>query len=206
MLSDHWTLPSIVHLTPHVFACVVYVHLHTCQCTKLEPWELKRIFNGYGSSLKGYECYLLSTKKFYVFLDVTFHEHMLFYSHNNIDHSNLRDIWEKVHNHIMEFLEMFQRYDIDTSSMLNERSENSKEASIEWVDCEGSIHDSTLPPISTTISVSQSFPDDSSKVSSDYIKVNSNIHDTTNLNSEPPQYHLPPWSNHVQPCLSNNLV
>ena len=36
-LSDHCMLPSIVHLAPRVFGCVVYVHLYQNQRTKLEP-------------------------------------------------------------------------------------------------------------------------------------------------------------------------
>jgi len=36
VLSDHCVLPSIVHLLPRVFGCVIYVHLHPHQRTKFE--------------------------------------------------------------------------------------------------------------------------------------------------------------------------
>ena len=35
-LDDHCILPSMVYLPPHVFGCVIFVHLHPHQRTKLE--------------------------------------------------------------------------------------------------------------------------------------------------------------------------
>lgn len=84
VLSDHCTLPSVVHLAPRVFGCVVYVHLYTNQRTKLEPRALKCVFVGYDSTHKGYRCYHPPTKKFYVSMDVIFHEKNAFLS--NGDH------------------------------------------------------------------------------------------------------------------------
>ena len=36
VLSDHCILPSMVYLPPHVFGCVIFVHLHPHQHTKLK--------------------------------------------------------------------------------------------------------------------------------------------------------------------------
>jgi len=52
VLSDHCILPSIVSLPPHIFGCVIYVHLHSYQHTKLEERTLKCVFVGYGSTKK----------------------------------------------------------------------------------------------------------------------------------------------------------
>jgi len=48
MLFDHCILPSMVSLPPHIFGCVIYVHLHPHQRTKLEERVLLCIFVGYG--------------------------------------------------------------------------------------------------------------------------------------------------------------
>ena len=36
VLSDHCIIPSMVYLPPYVFGCVIFVHLHPHQRTKLE--------------------------------------------------------------------------------------------------------------------------------------------------------------------------
>jgi len=78
VLSDHCILPSIVSLPPHIFGCVIYVHLHPHQRTKLEERALKCVFVGYGSTQKGYCAYHSPSKKFYISLDVTSSEHNFF--------------------------------------------------------------------------------------------------------------------------------
>ena len=88
VLSYHCMLPSVVHLAHRVFGCVVYVHLHINQRTKLEPRALRCVFVGYGSTQKGYRCYHPPTKKFYVSMDVIFHEKMFFYPMGIIDSSH----------------------------------------------------------------------------------------------------------------------
>lgn len=126
-------------------------------------------------------------------MHLTFHEHMLFYSQKIHDYSLLGENRE-VHNHNMEFLEMFQwidtgtenespenPIDTDTSSTENESSENSKKSSI---DSQDPIHDITLPPTSTNELSSHFSPHDSLEVSPEHILVDSNVHDTTNLDSE----------------------
>ena len=79
VLSDHCILPSIVSLPPHIFGCVIYVHLHPHQQrTKLEERALKCVFVGYGSTKKGYYAYHPPSKKFYISMNVTFNEHSFF--------------------------------------------------------------------------------------------------------------------------------
>ena len=80
VLAGHCTLPSVVKLMPHVFGCVVYVHLSPQHRTKLEPRALKCVFVGYGSTQKGYKCYHPETRKFYTSMDVVFDESKLHYS------------------------------------------------------------------------------------------------------------------------------
>ena len=78
MLSDHCILPSMVYLPPHVFGCVIFVHLHPHQRTKLEERAIKCVFVGYGSTQKGYHAYHPPSKKFYISMDLTFNEHKFF--------------------------------------------------------------------------------------------------------------------------------
>jgi len=78
MLSDHCILPSMVFLPPHIFGCVIYVHLHPHQHTKLKERALKCVFVGYGSTQKGYRAYHPQSKKFYISMDVTFNEYSFF--------------------------------------------------------------------------------------------------------------------------------
>ena len=95
VLSDHCILPSIVSLPPHIFGCVIYVHLHPHQRTKLEEQTLKCVFVGYGSTQKGYCAYHPPSKKFYISMDVTFNEHSFFYVDSTLQGGNESE----VHNH-----------------------------------------------------------------------------------------------------------
>ena len=61
-------------LTPKVFDCLSFVHIHTPHRGKLDPPAFKCIFVGYSSTQKGYKCYHLPTKKFLVSADVSFVE------------------------------------------------------------------------------------------------------------------------------------
>jgi transposase InsO family protein len=46
--------PIVPNLTPRVFGCVAYVHLHKHQRSKLAPRALRCIFVGYAAHQKGY--------------------------------------------------------------------------------------------------------------------------------------------------------
>ena len=196
VLSDHCTLPSIVHLAPRVFGCVVYVHLHTNQRTKLEPHALKCVFVGYGSTQKGYRCYHPPTKKFYVSMDVIFHERMFFYP-TGITNSSLQgESRDEVQN----------QDEIRFFKIMSPSSIEVETADTSFIEClvegrEDKVHDSTLSPTSIN-PLTQSSPKDSLKVLPDPIPIDSNIHyivSITELASEPSQYHLPPRSNCGQP-------
>ena len=46
-LAHHVEFHSILMLPPQIFGCVVYVHLHKNQRTKLDPCVVRYIFLGY---------------------------------------------------------------------------------------------------------------------------------------------------------------
>ncbi|CAL8167744.1 unnamed protein product [Prunus armeniaca] len=76
-------LPSQVldFQTPmQVFGCVVYVHLHQNQSSKLDPCALRCVFLGFSPHQKGYRCYHPTTQRLYVSMDVTFVEDQMFFS------------------------------------------------------------------------------------------------------------------------------
>ncbi|CAL5428100.1 unnamed protein product [Camellia sinensis] len=74
------TAPTVPNLSPKVFGCVAFVHLHKPFRTKLEPRALRCVFVGYASHQKGYRCYHPPSRKVYVTLDVVFHEDTMYYS------------------------------------------------------------------------------------------------------------------------------
>ncbi|KAK0595622.1 hypothetical protein LWI29_008434 [Acer saccharum] len=113
-LSDHCTLPSVVLLAPWIFGCVVYVPLHPHQRTKLDSCALRCVFVGYGINQKGYKCYDPSSKRFYVSMDVIFHEKELFYRPPT-DLSLQGENQEEVIN--LEELQVFFPRDSDFSSI-----------------------------------------------------------------------------------------
>lgn len=80
VLSSHVALPPTLMLSPRVFGCVAYVHLHKNQRTKLDPCALRCLFVGYATHQKGYRCYDPSSKRTYVTMDVTFSESDTFFS------------------------------------------------------------------------------------------------------------------------------
>ena len=57
VLTQHRPLPSVLVLTPRIFGCVAFVHLHKNQCSKLDPCALRCVFVGYATHQKGYRCY-----------------------------------------------------------------------------------------------------------------------------------------------------
>ena len=61
-------------LTPRIFGCTSFVHVHSNSRGKLDPRAVKCVFVGYSSTQKGYKCYHPPTKKLFVLADVTFAE------------------------------------------------------------------------------------------------------------------------------------
>ncbi|CAL2276208.1 unnamed protein product [Prunus armeniaca] len=89
VLTQHRPLPSVLVLTPRIFGCVAFVHLHKNQRSKLDPCALRCVFVGYATHQKGYSCYHPPTRRTYVTLDVTFLESELFF-HDPSSNSTLQ--------------------------------------------------------------------------------------------------------------------
>ncbi|BFG30843.1 hypothetical protein CerSpe_171170 [Prunus speciosa] len=66
-------------LSPKVFGCVAYVHLHKNQ-SKQDPCALCCVFLGFSPHQKGYRCYHPATRRLYISMDVTFIEDEMFFS------------------------------------------------------------------------------------------------------------------------------
>ncbi|OIV90354.1 hypothetical protein TanjilG_00564 [Lupinus angustifolius] len=79
-LATHFTLPLSSIISPRVFGCVVFVHLHKSQRTKFDPCVVKCVFLGYATNKKGYCCYDSTTKRHYTIMDATFLETENYYS------------------------------------------------------------------------------------------------------------------------------
>ena len=67
-----------------IFGCTTFVHVHNQHRDKLDPRAIKCVFLGYSSTKKGYKCYNPSTRKFYMFADVTFIENKLFFPKSSL--------------------------------------------------------------------------------------------------------------------------
>lgn len=80
ILNNMIVAPTVSSLTPHVFGCVVFVHLHKHQCTKLTPQALRCVFVGYATHQKGYRCYHPPTCRLFITMDVVFHEDTMYFS------------------------------------------------------------------------------------------------------------------------------
>ncbi|CAL8152255.1 unnamed protein product [Prunus armeniaca] len=79
VLAQNGPLPSVLVLTPRIFGCVAFIHLHKNQRSKLDPCALRCVFLGYATHQKGYRCYHPPTRGTYVTLDVTFLESEMFF-------------------------------------------------------------------------------------------------------------------------------
>ena len=73
MMSHFPSAPIMQSLMPRV-ACVAFVHVHRQHRTKLDPRVVKCVFLGYAPDKKGYKCFHPSSHRFFVSMDVTFHE------------------------------------------------------------------------------------------------------------------------------------
>ena len=79
VLFDHVPLPTMLLLPPCIFSCVVFVHLHRNQRTKLDPCPIQCLFLGYGVHKKGYHYFDPTNKRTYITMDVTFLESDTFF-------------------------------------------------------------------------------------------------------------------------------
>jgi hypothetical protein len=80
VLGHHVILPSVLMLQPRTFDCVVYVHIHKNQRTKLDPCVVCCVFLVYAAHKKGYRCYDPAIKRLYTSMDVTFLESEHFFT------------------------------------------------------------------------------------------------------------------------------
>ena len=90
---------------------------------KIDPRALKCVFLGYSSTQKGYKCYHVPSKRFYVSIDVTFHEQESYFTTPYLQGENLV-IEDKEE---IEFLPL----DISHSSLPVSKPTNLKDAPIE---------------------------------------------------------------------------
>jgi hypothetical protein len=67
-------------VSPKVFCCVCFVHVHGPTRSKLDPRALKCVFVGYSPTHKGYKCYHPPSRKCFVSMDVTFFEPQSYFS------------------------------------------------------------------------------------------------------------------------------
>ena len=75
----------LFHVPPKVFDCTCFVHDLSLGLDKLSARAIKCVFLGYSRLQKGYKCYSPSTRRYYMFADVTFFEDTPFFS-PSMDH------------------------------------------------------------------------------------------------------------------------
>ena len=81
-------LSTSSNLTPRIFGCTSFVHIHSDGRGKLDPRALKCVFIGYSSTQKGYKCYHSPSHKFFVSRDVTFHEQESYFVQTHLQGEN----------------------------------------------------------------------------------------------------------------------
>lgn len=77
------------NLTPRIFGCTSFIHIHSDGRGKLYPRVLKCVFIGYSSTQKGLQCYHPPSHKFFVSRDVTFHEQESYFVQTHLQGENV---------------------------------------------------------------------------------------------------------------------
>ena len=84
-------------LSPQVFGCVSYVHIHDQLHGKLDPRAVKIAFLGYSPTKKGYKCHHSPIKKHYITMNVIFIENQQYFNNTYFHEENisrLEDRWD----------------------------------------------------------------------------------------------------------------
>ena len=82
----------LFHVSPKVFGCTSFVHDLSPGLDKLSARSVKCVFLGYSRLQKGYKCYSPTTRRYYMFVYVTFFEDTPFFS-PSMDHpSSLHEV------------------------------------------------------------------------------------------------------------------
>ncbi|CAH9142653.1 unnamed protein product [Cuscuta epithymum] len=79
-------------IPPKTFGCTCFVRDVNPHRTKLDPKSLKCIFLGYSRVQKGYRCFCLSTGRYLISIDVSFHENTLWSSSKTDIHEDNDEI------------------------------------------------------------------------------------------------------------------
>lgn len=64
----------------YLAGCVAYVYIHKQHRTKLNTRPVRCVWVGYPPNKWGYKWYILSSRKYFVNMEVTFHEHVSFFT------------------------------------------------------------------------------------------------------------------------------
>lgn len=70
---------ALFSISPKVFGCIFFFHIDEASKSKLNPKAFKCIFFCYSPTHKGYKCYHPFTHRKFVFINVTFHETIMFF-------------------------------------------------------------------------------------------------------------------------------
>ncbi|CAL9005203.1 unnamed protein product [Prunus brigantina] len=90
-LQHQCQIPPTQNLEPRIFGCVVFVHLHDHQRSKLDPRAEKCVFIGYAPHQKGYRCYHPPSQKVYTSMDVAFREQESYFLDAQEDPSHISE-------------------------------------------------------------------------------------------------------------------
>ena len=67
-------------MAPYIFSCTCFVQNLSPGLDKLSLRSIKCVFVGYSRNQKGYQCYNLTNRKYFVSADVTFFESISYFS------------------------------------------------------------------------------------------------------------------------------
>ncbi|KAI5353284.1 hypothetical protein L3X38_006177 [Prunus dulcis] len=116
-LYHHLQIPHTKNLKPRIFGCVVFVHLHDRQHSKLDPQAKKCVFIGYAPHQKRYRCYYPPSQKVHTSMDVMFWESDIYFSAVQEEDQNAKT------SHISEFFPSnFSHIENNRLQDLNNRS------------------------------------------------------------------------------------